>query len=77
MSMRKSINEYKIPNTKHTIPAGMTVMIPTMSIQMDEKFFENPHEFRPERFAPEEAEKIPNYAFMPFGEGPRNCIGMR
>jgi cytochrome P450 family 6 len=76
-ALRRAINEYKIPNTKHTIPAGMQVVIPTMSIQNDERYWDKPEEFRPERFTPEEIQKRPSCTFMPFGEGPRNCIGMR
>lgn len=37
-------------------------------------FFEDPLEFRPERFSPDSA-PIPNYTYYPFSTGPRNCIG--
>jgi cytochrome P450 len=39
--------------------------------------FEDPHSFRPERFAPEARASIPRGAYVPFGGGPRICIGMR
>ena len=39
--------------------------------------FSDPHAFKPERFAPEERAKFPKGAYVPFGAGPRICIGMR
>lgn len=41
----------------------------------DERYFENPDSFDPERWLPERAERIPKYAYFPFGGGPRQCIG--
>jgi cytochrome P450 len=43
--------------------------------QRDGRFFEEPEKFDPERFAPGRAEKIPQYAYFPFGGGPHVCIG--
>lgn len=44
-------------------------------IHMDEKFYPNPEVFDPERFSDENKHKIQPFTFMPFGMGPRNCIG--
>lgn len=52
-------------------------MIPGIAFHYDEKYYPSPEKFDPERFSPEEVAKRPNLAFLPFGEGPRNCIGMR
>lgn len=42
---------------------------------MDESYFPDPLAFKPERFLPENKENIPKFAFLPFGEGPRICLG--
>ncbi len=44
-------------------------------MQRDERFFEDPERFEPERFAKGWEERIPRYAYLPFGGGPRVCIG--
>lgn len=61
----------------HTIKKDTQVMIPNIAIHYDENYWKHPGEFDPERFSADETSKRPNLAYMPFGEGPRNCIGMR
>ncbi|GFR96210.1 cytochrome P450 3A24 [Elysia marginata] len=60
-----------------TIPAGSAVFIPIREVHRDATQYPNPDEFDPERFSEENKAKRNPLAFMPFGQGPRICIGMR
>ncbi|KAL7026333.1 hypothetical protein ACKWTF_013866 [Chironomus riparius] len=76
VQVRKCTKEFKIPATDLVIPIGMPVMIPVVGIQNDEKYFKNPEKFDPERFSEENVKKLAPHTFIPFSEGPRNCIGI-
>ncbi|XP_053606273.1 cytochrome P450 6B2-like [Plodia interpunctella] len=71
------VPEYTFPELNLTIHNGVKTFIPIAAIQNDEKYFCNPDQFDPERFQDGAKENIKNFVFLPFGEGPRACVGAR
>ena len=63
------------PYSDFIIPYKMPIFIPIYGIQRDEKYFEDPLKFDPERFSPENIHKISTFTNLPFGTGNRSCIG--
>ncbi len=59
----------------YRIPANETVALPIRNIQRDERFFDDPTTFRPERWTQELRRELHDFAYAPFGGGPRICIG--
>jgi cytochrome P450 len=59
----------------YRIPEGSRVHVPLMSIQRDGQYFENPDEFRPSRWDGDLRRELHDFAYAPFGGGPRICIG--
>ncbi len=59
----------------HTIPAGTIIYVPIYAVHRHADLWEDPQLFEPDRFEPETARNRHRYAFMPFGAGPRVCIG--
>ncbi|OYT88008.1 MAG: cytochrome P450 [Burkholderiales bacterium PBB6] len=57
-----------------TVPAGMLLRVTPWVIQRDARWFAEPEAFRPERFLAD-APDMPRSAWLPFGVGPRVCIG--
>ncbi|XP_063367039.1 cytochrome P450 6B5-like isoform X3 [Cydia amplana] len=74
---RKSNRAYTIPGTNVTIEKNQLIKISTLGIHYDEKIYPNPEKFDPERFSPENVAARHSCAYLPFGLGPRNCIGLR
>ncbi|XP_037579551.1 thromboxane-A synthase-like [Dermacentor silvarum] len=62
---------------KFRIPAGTVVMTAVEYIHRDARHWERPDQFDPDRFLPENKSRINTMAMQAFGNGPRNCIGMR
>ncbi|XP_030752351.1 cytochrome P450 4c3-like isoform X2 [Sitophilus oryzae] len=56
-------------------PKGTNVLVYTFALHRNSKYWPNPKKFDPDRFLPEEIAKRPPSCYIPFSEGPRNCIG--
>jgi len=59
----------------YRIPKGWNVIMCQWVVHRDARFFSNPERFDPDRWADGLAQKLPRYAYFPFGGGPRQCIG--
>ena len=59
----------------YRFPKGSWIVISPYALHRQEAYFPNPEVFKPERFHPTRASNIPRYAYLPFGAGPRVCIG--
>jgi cytochrome P450 len=57
------------------VPEGAVIVVPIHAVHHHAAIWEHPELFDPERFAPEQAKGRHRYAYMPFGAGPRICIG--
>ncbi|WP_242900824.1 cytochrome P450 [Actinomadura terrae] len=57
------------------VPAGSDVLICPYTLHRNPAFWDAPDAFRPERFEPEATTERPRYAYIPFGAGPRFCVG--
>lgn len=72
---RDCVKDYKLRDTDIVIEKGTALLISGIGIHRDPEFYPNPDEFDPDRFTDEEKQKRHPYVHLPFGEGPRNCIG--
>ncbi|XP_023020273.2 cytochrome P450 6a2 [Leptinotarsa decemlineata] len=74
---RKCSKDYKISGTDLTIERGTSIIIPIYGIQRDPENFSIPEKFDPERFSDQNKVNMKSYTFLPFGIGPRSCVGLR
>lgn len=70
---RKALRDHKLSG--HHIFAGTTVIVSPWVLHRHRKLWDSPDHFDPSRFMPEQRERIPRFAYLPFGAGPRVCIG--
>lgn len=73
--MRECTKECKVKDL--TVPKGGVIFIPIYSMHRDPTIWPNPEKYDPERFSPGGKRSRDPYEYLPFGTGPRNCIGLR
>lgn len=74
---RRAVQPYKFKGSNLTLEKGITVIISTIGLGRDPEHYPDPDRFDPERFTLENKAARNPYVYLPFGDGPRNCIGMR
>ncbi|XP_049963569.1 cytochrome P450 6k1-like [Schistocerca serialis cubense] len=74
---RESNAEYQLPDSDIILEKGTKVFVPMYGLHHDPEYFPDPERFDPERFSEEQKAQRHPYVYLPFGEGPRICIGMR
>jgi len=61
----------------YELPPGVTLSLPQWTIHRDPRWYDDPDAFRPDRWRDGLEADLPDYAYFPFGGGPRGCIGAR
>ncbi|XP_014481247.1 PREDICTED: cytochrome P450 6A1-like [Dinoponera quadriceps] len=74
---RKSTSDYTLNGTEINLPKGQVIFIPVFAIHRDPNIYPDPDVFDPERFNEEVMQTRNPILYLPFGDGPRNCIGAR
>lgn len=72
---RKATKDWEYNGLK--IKKGLIIMAPAWAVHRQPDLYSDPDKFLPERFMPENKPKLNPYGFLTFGQGPRNCVGMR
>ena len=75
MVWRRAIEDY--PLDGYVAPAGSIIIMSQHVMHRDERYFAEPLRFNPERWTEEFSERLPKFAYFPFGGGPRQCVGDR
>lgn len=70
---RRALREVEIDG--YRIPKGRLVLLAPYTLHRRAEYFPEPETFEPERFAQEREKQLPRHAFVPFGAGPRICLG--
>lgn len=72
---RKCTTDYQIPGTDVILEKDTAIIVPVLALHMDPEYYPDPEKFDPERFNEENKKNIHPFTYLPFGEGPRICIG--
>ena len=75
LQRRVGVSEYKLAGIP--LEKDIEVQIPTYAVHHCPEFYPDPYRFNPDRFMPENKHNLVPYTYLPFGGGPRNCVGMR
>jgi cytochrome P450 len=70
---RQVINPVELQG--YHFPVGTLLVLSPYTLHRRPEYFPDPERFDPERFAPGREEALPRMAYMPFGDGPRVCLG--
>ncbi len=73
MTGRRALRDIEIDG--YRIAKGQVVLLAPYTMHRRAEYFPEPEKFEPERFTPEREKQLPRHAYMPFGAGPRICIG--
>lgn len=71
--MRRAVAEVDLGDVR--IPPGTEVTISPNAMHFDPRFYDQPNQFNPDRWLPEQVKSLPRGAFIPFGAGRRQCVG--
>lgn len=74
---REASEDYVLGQTGIKVPKGCVIGVPVYAMHRDPEYFPEPEKFNPDRFMGENEDSVRPYTYLPFGAGPRNCIGMR
>lgn len=75
--IRRTTKTYTVPGTNVTLPKDTLVIIPSYAIHRNPEHYPDPDCFNPNRFTTDEIKKRDQCLYLPFGEGPRICVGIR
>ncbi|HEV7475287.1 MAG TPA: cytochrome P450 [Pyrinomonadaceae bacterium] len=70
---REALNDCEIGD--YHVPAGTQLLMSQWVVHRDSRYFDEPEEFKPDRWTTEFIKQLPKYAYFPFGGGPRVCVG--
>ncbi|MCI0699050.1 cytochrome P450 [candidate division KSB1 bacterium] len=70
---RQALQDF--PMGQYVVPAGGVILISPYVLHRDARYYPQPEKFDPERWRPEAEARRPKFSYLPFGAGPRVCIG--